>query len=322
MLKPIKAIMSAPILNYTLRIANSILHLPSYRDALIKDQHQLREAITEKGAAVEDIRQELTILHDKFQHLTGAHDNLQSQMRLLDKSKSAETKKTTTNSSNELFAEDHLLDVFYTNFEDRFRGAEDIIKERQTEYLSDLRNSGIDFKKFPVLDIGSGRGEFLELLKENKISAVGLDINIDMVDRANQKGLKAYQGDALTFLEETKSQTYGAITGFHIVEHIPFNALLRIFANARAALVENGFVLFETPNPENIIVGSCAFYMDPSHLHPLPPDLLAFALENSGFRNVTIRRIHPVDNYEKGDMPEEFINRFYGPRDYVVIGYK
>ncbi len=122
-----------------------------------------------------------------------------------------------------------------------------------------------------------------------------------MVERANKKGLVAWQHDALDFLEGQKPQSYGAVTGFHIVEHIPFPALLRLFTSTHRALVPDGFVVFETPNPENIIVGSCAFYMDPSHLNPIPPDLLAFALETCGFHKIEIRRMHAVDNYDKTD---------------------
>jgi SAM-dependent methyltransferase len=174
------------------------------------------------------------------------------------------------------------------------------------------------------LDIGSGRGEFLQLLKTNKVRAVGLDINYDMVKRSKDKSLEAVQDDALTHLLAAKSQSYGAITGFHIVEHIPFNNLMRIFISAHRALVSNGFVIFETPNPENIIVASSGFYTDPTHLNPLPPDLLAFALKSCGFREVEILRLHPVDA-EPGKiaaLPEELRFRFYGPRDYAVIGYK
>jgi SAM-dependent methyltransferase len=214
------------------------------------------------------------------------------------------------------------MDKFYTDFEDRFRGSEAMIMERQEEYLSFFNSSKIDFKKTPVLDIGSGRGEFIQLLNSKKIEAIGLDINIDMVERSKKKGLNAVEGDALSFLQNKKSNTYGAITGFHIVEHIPFNALLRIFSNAYRTLTKDGFVIFETPNPENIIVATHNFYMDPSHLHPLPPIMLAFALETCGFKSVEIKRLHPDDEHESKDLPNDIKERFYGPRDFAVIGYK
>jgi hypothetical protein len=97
---------------------------------------------------------------------------------------------------------------------------------------------------------------------------------------------------------------------------------MRIFSNALRTLVKDGFVIFETPNPENVIVGTHNFYMDPSHLHPLPPIMLAFALETCGFKNVEIKRLHPDDEHDVTGLPKEIAERFYGPRDYAVIGYK
>ena len=143
-----------------------------------------------------------------------------------------------------------------------------------------------------------------------------------MVERSKQKSLQAVQGDALAYLQAAESQSYGAVTGFHIVEHIPFNTLLRIFKAAHRALVKDGFVIFETPNPENLIVGSTIFYMDPSHLHPLPPVLLAFALETCGFKNIEIKRLHPDADKKTDGLDEEVANLLFGPRDYAVIAYK
>lgn len=320
--------LALPLLGYSLRIMSNIAHAPTYHDKTTQYLEQLAQEITNTNTLLTETTKQLSDTQDKLKILVKSRDRLQQQFMLLERNLGTKNKNTKTtekssaSSKDDLFANDHLLDVFYTNFEDRFRGSEKMIAERLEEYLPDFKNAKVNFKKYPVLDIGTGRGEFLQLLKDNKINAQGLDINIDMVERSKKKGLKAVQGDALEYLQSSNSQSFGAITGFHIVEHIPFNILLRLFTAAHQALAEDGFVLFETPNPENIIVGSCAFYMDPSHLHPIPPDLLAFALETSGFRNVEIRRIHPVTEYDKGNLPDEFINRFYGPRDYVVLGYK
>lgn len=235
--------------------------------------------------------------------------------------KSAERKKE---DKPELFADNHLLDIFYANFEDHFRGSEEMIKERVADHLPLFTSSALDFKKFPVLDIGSGRGEFLQVLKESGVPAVGVDINHDMVVRAKDKDLEVIQGDAIEFLEKSRPQTYGAVTGFHIVEHIPFESLLSLFKAARKTLAPGGFVLFETPNPENISVAAHTFYLDPSHLRPLPPALLAFTLETCGYQKIEILRLHPADSemLNSKKLLPDMANKFYGAQDYAIVAYK
>lgn len=228
---------------------------------------------------------------------------------------------------NGLLADDHDLDKFYIEFENNFRGTEAEIKERLRVYLDHFRATGINFDKNPVLDIGCGRGELLDLLKENNIRAVGVDLNEDMVKRCRERGLEAEWEDAFDYLRRQPEGSVGAITGFHIVEHIPFGQLLRLFTECLRALAPGGIVIFETPNPENIDVGSYTFYFDPSHLHPLAPDVLAFALRNRGFHETDILRLHPKGNdkeWESISDPHvaEVVKRFYMARDFAVIGHK
>lgn len=318
---------SVPVLGYFGRVFSNIINLPKRNAAILEDLSSLQQAgVAAQEGSKKQLEQAEALYSDINTQLAAIQlnqDNLKQQIALLGEIP-VQAAVSSGNSSDALFADDHVLDRFYIDFEDKFRGSEQLISKRLEEYLPLFKNSPVDFEKKPVLDIGSGRGEFQQLLKKHKLNSLGLDINHDMVKRAKTKGLKAVQGDALSFLQKAKPQSYGAITGFHIVEHIPFNLLLRIFDNAHRALARDGFVLFETPNPENIIVASAGFYTDPSHLNPLPPDLLAFALETCGFRNVELRRIHPVEagEAEVAGLPAEVATRFYGPRDYAVVGYK
>lgn len=313
-----ESVVGVPGIGYSALLASNIAKLPQKQQAHEEALEKHAGALAQVKQAIATLTQQVSKLtdelHDKIASLEQAQDNLRKQVG---------SSKPAGHQKDELFADDHLMDKFYTDFEDRFRGEEAMIMERQEEYLPYFLKSELNFKNTPVLDIGSGRGEFIQLLKNNKVDAIGLDINLDMVERAKKKGLNSIQGDVLELLQSKKSQTYGAITGFHIVEHIPFNILLRVFSNAYRTLTKDGFVIFETPNPENLIVGSTTFYLDPSHLHPVPPALLAFTLEVCGFRDVQILRLHPND--EHGDLTgvsEEIANLMYGPRDYAVIGYK
>lgn len=315
---------SIPVLGYFIRIASNTVHLPKLHDQLLEKQDHTYQLLIELKKTADRLGLEFNQLAKDVEDIYLIQDELQGQFSRLETTLKlkAETGSFPQSNDNDLFADDHLVDSFYLNFEDRFRGSESIIKKRLEEYLSYFSNSKLNFNKTPVLDLGCGRGEFLRILKDHKIDAIGLDINLDMVERSKNKSLKTVQGDALTYLQDADSQSYGAITGFHLVEHIPFNTLLRIFKAAHRDLTSGGFVIFETPNPENIVVGSNTFYMDPSHLHPLPPIMLAFALEICGFKKVEIKRLHPDTEQKIKGLDPKLSNLLFGPRDYSVIGYK
>lgn len=322
-----KTVLSIPIVGNFVSVCSAIVRLPKKN----REIHTMLNEIIQSVQNVKAIGQvEKDRIEEQMQSLAIITDNLSQKIILNEKSKllKSDTDRTkAVENRDQLFASDHLADVFYSKFEDEFRGNEELITARLKEdYLPLFEKSTMDYKKYPVLDIGNGRGEFLSLMKSKNIRAHGIDINIDMVERAVQKGLDSQQGDAVVYLEKSKPQSIGAITGFHIVEHIPFNELLRLFSAAHTALKKDGFVLFETPNPENILVSTHTFYLDPSHLNPLPPQLLEFTMHNIGFRDVKILRLHPWDSPEskedKGRLPVNIQEKIYGPRDYAVIAYK
>ncbi len=316
-------ILKIPLLSTVAIISKRVIKLPSDYSSNQMRLDNINNQVTIIQQLVDANSAQVEKLVSKYDRRQMVLDNIQKQLSLLQQSlESGVTKHQKKINKKELFADDHSLDVFYTNFEDKFRGSEDLIEERLKEYLPYFTQSSIDFKKHPVLDIGSGRGELLKTLKDAKINAIGLDINSDMVERANAMGLKTKQGDASEFLQNTASQTYGAITGFHIAEHLPFPVLYRTLAEIHRVLVPGGFVIFETPNPENVFVGTHNFYMDPSHLHPLPPALMEFTLETCGYNSIEIKRIHPDKTPKENSLPADLSNRFYGPRDYAVVGYK
>jgi SAM-dependent methyltransferase len=317
-----KAILGIPVIGQLLKTVRAVVVLPKRNIETTARLDRIEEQIQNLDKELGSVNKENS---DRISALLKSTDNLSQQLAYINQSPEPKPTNRTQTSDQELFAEDHLADAFYANFEDKFRGTEEEIAGRiSDDYLPLFKDSAVDFDKSPILDIGSGRGEFLKIMQKNKLSAKGIDINKDMVERSVSKGLDAIEGDATEYLLKTKPQTLGAITGFHIVEHIPFNQLLRLFTAAHTSLTEGGFVLFETPNPENIIVGSYSFYLDPSHLNPVPPDLLSFALENCGFRNIEIRRLHPSENYKDKTilLPNDLSEKIYGPRDYCVIAYK
>lgn len=233
-------------------------------------------------------------------------------------------KNNISSSINGTMADKPALDLFYKKFEDRFRGTDEEITNRLEEYIPYFQNLSKSLLNYPIVDLGCGRGEFLRLLGGQFFNVIGVDMNEEMVNNSKSNGIKAIRSDALTYLSEAKTSSHAAITGFHIVEHIPFEILMSIFSECYRVVKKDGFVLFETPNPQNILVGACNFYMDPSHIRPLPPDLLVFALEYCGFKSLKVLPLHPVKStFDHADETSDYIGKmFYGPRDYAVIGYK
>ncbi len=227
-------------------------------------------------------------------------------------------------------AADHAVDLdqFYIEFEDKFRGSKQEIKQRLRAYLPYVdgfaRNATQAARRF--VDVGCGRGEWLELLGEIGIPALGIDMNAAMVDSCLAAGCAAKVDDAIAYLQKQDAGSLGGVTGFHIVEHLPFETLITLFDAAYAALAEGGLLIFETPNPENMIVGSCNFYFDPTHRNPIVPAVAEFIAKQRGFSKAEILRLHPFpESYRvknegfSGDIINQF---FYGPQDYALIAWK
>ena len=222
----------------------------------------------------------------------------------------------------------HLLDSLYVTFEDKFRGTREEIKERLAVYLPYLENAGAGTDQRPVLDIGSGRGEWLELLRDNSLVAKGVDINETLAGQCRERGLTVEIKDAFTYLQSLPDGSLGAVTGFHIIEHLPMETLLELYAEACRVLASGGVAIFETPNPQNLLVGACNFYADPTHKRPLYPETQQFFLEYRGFSKVELKYLHPHDagarlpEEEAPELAARLNDLLSCARDYAVIGYK
>jgi O-antigen chain-terminating methyltransferase len=219
------------------------------------------------------------------------------------------------------------MDLFYASFEDHFRGPTEEIRSRAAVYLPRVRQAGAGLAESPIVDLGCGRGEWLALLKENGLVARGLDLNRVMVSRCEELGLDVIEADALSHLPAVTDGALGAITAMHVIEHMPFESLVRLLDEAWRTLRPGGIAIFETPNPENLTVGACTFYTDPTHLRPLPPDMMRFVAEARGFAPVEVLRLHPSPTeYQISDGHPVFArwinDTFYGPRDYALIMHK
>jgi len=217
---------------------------------------------------------------------------------------------------------DALLDAFYSRLEDRYRGTRADIKDRLRVYLPDVR-AAVEATGRPVLDLGCGRGEWIELLSEAGIAARGVDLNPLQIAEASP-GLDLVEGDAMQALAEAADGTLGAVTAHHLVEHLPFDTVVWMAREALRALAPGGVLIVETPNPRNLIVGATTFNIDPTHRRPLPAEVLTTLFDTVGFHPVEARPLHPSETLEAfagaGRLDGHVAELLFGAQDLAVLG--
>jgi SAM-dependent methyltransferase len=221
---------------------------------------------------------------------------------------------------------DPRFDAFYLKLEDRFRGSREDIRGRVEIYVPLVAGAGAGTHGRPVVDLGCGRGEWIEAIAAHGLSGYGVDANPVMVADCAQRGQRAVQGDALDHLRSLPASSVGAITSMHVVEHMAFSRLLALVEESLRVLNPGGVLILETPNPENLLVGADRFYIDPTHQRPIPPPLLQFVAEHLGFVDVEVLRLHPMQQDEwfaEASPDRERLNDLlFGAQDYAVVARK
>jgi O-antigen chain-terminating methyltransferase len=214
------------------------------------------------------------------------------------------------------------VDDFYRAFEDKYRGSRETIKQRLRAYAGFITPLATHFQPATALDLGCGRGEWLELLHENGFAAHGVDLDDGMLAACRERGLQAENAEAVAALRALPDASLALVSAFHLVEHIPFDALQQLVREALRVLRPGGLLIMETPNPENLVVGASSFYMDPSHLKPIPPRLLSFLTEHAGFGRHKVIRLQE-DQQLHTNAPIGLINVLEGVSpDYSVVAQK
>jgi len=181
---------------------------------------------------------------------------------------------------------------FYIAFENRYRGSRELIKQRQTSYLPYIEPLKAIYPNLKAIDLGCGRGEWLELLKENGVDASGVDLDDAMLSSCIASNLNVKKIDAISALQGLPNASLQIISGFHIAEHLPFEQLIELIHQALRVLSPGGLLILETPNSENINVATSSFYLDPTHRNPIPVQLLSFLMTYSGFAFTTELRLN------------------------------
>ncbi len=224
----------------------------------------------------------------------------------------------------------------YLELERRFRGTEDEIAERIARYLPLVAGRG------EVLDLGCGRGEALALLRAQGIPARGVDLSASMVAECRRKGLAAEEGDLLACLASCSEASLGGVVSFHVIEHLPAEAVDRLVRLAWRALRPGGVLILETPSPLSLVVAARNFWLDPTHLRPVHPEALKLTFEQAGFDPVERIDLRPFPDpqrlpeirseaatpelrsliFEVNALRDRIDDLLFGCQDYALVGTK
>ena len=185
-----------------------------------------------------------------------------------------------------------MSDLFYSAFLDFFYASREHIKMLREKYIPFVQLLYAHFRLGQALDLGCGRGEWLEMINEIGLQGVGVDLDEGMVEACRCRHLQVNKEDGCEFLEKCDAESQIVITSFQVVEHLDHDHLLRMMKEAYRVLKPGGMLILETPNPENIWVATNTFYVDPTHTRPIPPRYLQFLADFYGFGRTIVLRVN------------------------------
>lgn len=206
----------------------------------------------------------------------------------------------------------------WLKFAEKFRGSEEYVKQHQRMYAERFRGAT------DVLDLGCGRGELLEVLREAGIHAHGIDLNDDSLALCRAKGLEVEKADMFEYLPQLADESLGGLVCAQVAEHLPPERLPDLIRLIHAKLKRGALLAIETPNPECLAIFATHFYLDPTHTRPIPPALMAFYFEEAGLGRLETVRLYPAVESMPAlqALPDEFRNQFFGSLDYALFGRK
>jgi len=237
---------------------------------------------------------------------------------------------------NEVPTQDQVKDVLvpledwrYAGFENRYRGSEEEVKKQQRDYVQFFKGKG------KVLDLGCGRGEFIELLEENGIECEGIDVNDQMISICRDKGFNCNKSDILEKLTSCPDNSLAGIFSSQVIEHLAPSYLRRMIEITYFKIASPGYIVLETINPTSVFALVQIYFLDITHQKPIHPQALKFLLESAGFEDVEIKYSAPLEQEKLQILPgadeitsvqnkniDNLNKLLYSPPNYAAIGCK
>tara|TARA_B100000579_G_scaffold421380_1_gene422113 strand:+ start:458 stop:1693 length:1236 start_codon:yes stop_codon:yes gene_type:complete len=172
---------------------------------------------------------------------------------------------------------------FYTEFENKFRGSREQIKDVLSNY-DGLVDYILSIDKEPtLLDIGSGRGEWIEKCNEKGFKSIGIELDSKMVIDCRNMNLNIKEGDALSLLDGFCEDSFSIVSAFHVIEHMSHENIKELLLKSQRVLKSDGLLILETPSIDSLLVATKSFHLDPTHINAIHPDLLDFMVKRAGF---------------------------------------
>jgi O-antigen chain-terminating methyltransferase len=292
-------------------------------DALARQSEQANCALRDQARLVEELRRDM-------------EGRMRRMLRLLEAAPT-DSRAAATDGSTKSAApagplpsvSKRLADARYLLYEDAWRGDTESVLKAQAFYVDLLKP---ELEKLPAekrraADLGCGRGELVQALREAGVDAVGVDSNTAMTGQAGEAGAPVFEADAAEWLSIQPENSLGLVTAIQVLEHLEPSAIQRLIGQIHARLAPGGIALFETINPACFSAHRW-FHMDPTHVFFLAPETLRFFCECAGFEHVETRLIHPVEDWKRleaaGDEAqlrniEKLNDALFGCQDYFVL---
>jgi O-antigen chain-terminating methyltransferase len=281
----------------------------NFRD-LARQQHTGFQAALDRNTI--DVQKRLW---KDLENIRGEYEKLiHTELKLIRQKAVAESALAAASGPRASGAAPIAIDWF--RFAQVFRGSEERIREHQKQYVERFKGAT------DVLDLGCGRGEFLESAREAGLAARGIDQSEECVAICRAKGLTADRADLFEYLDALPDQSIGGVYCSQVVEHLPPERLPDLIQLLAKKLGRGALLAIETPNPECLAIFATHFYLDPTHTRPIPPALLRFYLEEAGLVNIEVERLTPaIESMPSlADLPAPFREAFFGGLDYAIFG--
>lgn len=294
---------------------------------ILAEQNEFNASVTASVNALYNNEMITQQFIDTQKELNKKVNKLQNEIRSLEE----KLKDSNNNLSGAPIESSSYGAIDYARFEANFRGSEEDIKNRQSIYLPYF--SG----KEQVLDLGCGRGEFLQLLQENGIRAKGIDAYDGFVEACELKGLDVVEGDAIQYIENVDEASLDGIFSAQLIEHISTGELVTLCDEAYKKLKKGGCIILETPNPTCLSIYTNSFYIDPTHVKPVHPKFLEYLLREAGFEKIEVLYTESskvdyrlptilsdsVDNLDEFNEGIKVLSDvIFGSQDYAIIATK